>query len=869
MIDLALKHLGLLGYKDGDRVYLRPITPSGKAQNVTVTYPTLRTLPKKRNVYFVVNGGGNSDADVTECCAIFYEHDNLDKSFQRDLWQSLGLPEPTFQVDTGGKSVHSYWVFDQPIGVDEWRSLQSDFLEFANADRSIKNPSRVMRLAGSIHQGTGQQATIITQSGQRYSYQELRAVIPEQTKPERKQRPQQSVTVGLMPLTVVLDPKNRMRIESGSAEGSRNASGAALVRDLIGCEVWSRASGIQYEGSAERLFQDYCDHCNPPLPDRERDTIWRSAMGDSPTPTLSVDKILGCIQAWERRESRPQGAPRLDNPEIESSDSGVEALISHGSTKPPQLFADGLTDPVSKLSNSLGLSIEPFIVCLLPILGSRIKAGTRLAIDFVTDYYAPPIIWAGLVGDSGTLKTPILKALTSPLDDLQKEAFEDYQRLYSEYEMELQRWESFKKDERADNPKPKPPALKDLYFSDFTIEAIADSMRYYPDEGYLVHIDELAAFLKSMDAYRNGKGSDRQRWLTSHSGSALKVNRKSSEPIYLYRTSISLVGGIQPSVLEKQVLDDPTSEDGLWARFIWVRLSMTTPPGISDRPRFDLSQLLKGIYHSLNQVEAKTYGLSNEAKKLWNEWNAEIGQLIKQEPSGILRSTYPKLKEAAARIALIAHITNAKVSSIPIEDTISGDTLNSAIEFTRWLMGQTRMLYCEIGTSDNPKASRIVKFVNRFRGCGWIKARTVRDWWAGKDKPNAKKCREWMAEIVGLGYAADNGLKIEDSNYQIEIVVHLVHDQPKTHIQQGTQVGTTVSPCVVHLVHDQSPPHTDEQKKDSGWTRWTNDGLRVVHDSIPCTVSNSEDDGLDGLGFVDPKVDEWVDIDPDELGGAA
>jgi hypothetical protein len=474
------------------------------------------------------------------------------------------------------------------------------------------------------------------------------------------------------------------------------------------------------------------------------------------------------------------------------------------------------------------------------------------------------------VGDSGTLKTPILRALTSPLDDLQKEAFEDYQRLYSEYELELQQWESLKKDERSDKPKPKPPALKDLYFSDFTIEAIADSIRYYPEEGYLVHIDELAGFFKSMDAYRGGKGSDRQRWLTSHSGSALKVNRKSSEPIYLHRTSISIVGGIQPSVLEKQVLDDPTSEDGLWARFIWVRLPMTTPPGISDKPRFDLSQLLKGIYHSINQAEAKTYLLSKNAQALWNQWNGEIGQLIKQEPSGILRSTYPKLKEAAARIALIIHITNAKVSGIPINETLSDDTLNSAIEFTRWLMGQTRMLYCEIGTSDNPKASRIIKFVNRFKGCGWVKARTVRDWWAGKDKPSAMNCRKWMAEVVGLGYAVDNGLKIEDSNYQIEILVHLVHDAPQLHTQPEVQRRTSDSPCVVHLVHDQSTEFTNGRAGTSRWTGRTTDGLNVVHDQTPYSVGNSGNNGLDGLHSVDLKIDEeWEDIDPSKLGGAA
>lgn len=503
--------------------------------------------------------------------------------------------------------------------------------------------------------------------------------------------------------------------------------------------------------------------------DGECDRKWATF---SPNGGLGIGTLGGLAKdhGWQSPNNRLDVKLQNDAPDPPQEDltkTEVKDLIDQGGVKPPSLFHSSLADPLRNLADSLGLPLEPFIVCLLPILGARLKAGTRLAIDPVTDYYAPPIVWAGLVGDSGTLKTPILKALTSPLDDLQKEAFEEYQQQYAAYELEMQEWEAAKKNERE--AKPKPPALRDLYFSDFTIEAIADSIRYYPEEGYLVHIDELAAFFKSMDAYRNGKGSDRQRWLSSHGGSAIKVNRKSSEPIYLYRTSISLVGGIQPSVLEKQVLDDTTSEDGLWARFIWVRLPMTTPPGISERPRFDLSQLLKGLYRSLNQEPAQTYRLSPAAIALWNQWNAEMGQLIKQEPSGILRATYPKLKEVAARIALIIHVTNAKLSSTPIEQAISGDTLNNAIQFTRWLMGQTRMLYCEIGTSDNPKAARIIRFVNRFKGCGWIKARTVTHWWTGDSKPSAKVTRAFMAEVVALGYAIANDETKDSPKFSILI----------------------------------------------------------------------------------------------------
>lgn len=158
----ALTHLGALGWQPGEIVPLRFFFPTGdprkatdKGRNLPGTFPDLPwnqmedLQSQGRGCYFVVNGGGHRDADVTLGRAIFYEHDTLSKDAQRALWQPLGLPAPTIQIDTGGKSVHSYWRFSEPIPVDQWRLLQADLLELADADRSIKNPSRVMRLAGA------------------------------------------------------------------------------------------------------------------------------------------------------------------------------------------------------------------------------------------------------------------------------------------------------------------------------------------------------------------------------------------------------------------------------------------------------------------------------------------------------------------------------------------------------------------------------------------------------------------------------------------------------------------------------------------------------------------------------------------------
>ncbi|MGK7910195.1 MAG: hypothetical protein AB4050_01750, partial [Synechococcus sp.] len=106
----AVQQLELVGYRADDRVNLRLIG-EGKPRKLTLPASKVAQLkqPQGVNVYFVVNGGGNSDGDITQGRAIFIEHDDLPIEEQRTLWKEHGLPEPTAQVFTGGKSIHSYW----------------------------------------------------------------------------------------------------------------------------------------------------------------------------------------------------------------------------------------------------------------------------------------------------------------------------------------------------------------------------------------------------------------------------------------------------------------------------------------------------------------------------------------------------------------------------------------------------------------------------------------------------------------------------------------------------------------------------------------------------------------------------------------
>lgn len=142
----------------------------------------------KRGVYVVINNGGDKDADITECIALFCEWDDKPKDWQVAAWKELGLPEPTIQVDTGGKSIHNYWVLSGPVSPEAWKPVQTRLLEHADADRALKNPSRVMRLPGTRHPETGELAQVIHLSDARYSITDFAATMPAPVVDQRIER---------------------------------------------------------------------------------------------------------------------------------------------------------------------------------------------------------------------------------------------------------------------------------------------------------------------------------------------------------------------------------------------------------------------------------------------------------------------------------------------------------------------------------------------------------------------------------------------------------------------------------------------------------------------------------------------------------
>ncbi len=397
----AQRQLELLGYKPNEAIYLRFFYASNDPRKENDRGRKLNHLDWKkiehfqqqgRGVYFVINGGGHRNDDVKKCRAIFIEHDDLDKETQKQLWRSLNLPEPTFQVDTGGKSIHSYWVFDEPIPVPKWCELQRDLLKYAQADPSIKNPARVMRLAGGWHisHKEGQleynQSQLISDPGTKYSYETLRSMIPHQQKEATAEGSDaflpdlKSGRVATINLTEALTPYSglpkqqplphhpdliqvpvsapvplleccrkevRDQVNFGVPKGSgRNDAAIAIGLELISVERYLQSINQPLSQSARQLFNEFCQRSD--LSEKEEAERWNWCESKNPTPSCGENGISACIRGWywnevvkpQRNQAKGSGQQATFTPNGQTGMNQVKHFSDAAMSSPVNLVAE-------------------------------------------------------------------------------------------------------------------------------------------------------------------------------------------------------------------------------------------------------------------------------------------------------------------------------------------------------------------------------------------------------------------------------------------------------------------------------------------------------------------------------------------------
>jgi Bifunctional DNA primase/polymerase, N-terminal len=130
--------------------------------------------------------------------------------------------------------------------------------------------------------------------------------------PRASEEVKQPVSYGRPPLEIFLGKADRELVESGANNGSRNDAARKLSLNLVATTRRLSELGIDYEGDARLLYDQFCMRCNPPLGSDKKgedSSWWKNADSIAKSPSLDDEKLQGCYDAWKRRQMSTTQVP--------------------------------------------------------------------------------------------------------------------------------------------------------------------------------------------------------------------------------------------------------------------------------------------------------------------------------------------------------------------------------------------------------------------------------------------------------------------------------------------------------------------------------------------------------------------------------
>ncbi|WP_237214207.1 DUF3987 domain-containing protein [Falsiroseomonas oryziterrae] len=432
------------------------------------------------------------------------------------------------------------------------------------------------------------------------------------------------------------------------------------------------------------------------VPERERDVKdgapspgrWQARFDGIPRAVSSARAKLG--------ERQPDGGADWPDP--------LDFLGDAELTGAPELRRDHLPDALAGFvfDTAERMGVDPAAVALCAVVTCASVASDAWAIQpKVHDdaWTESPRLWGAVVGDPSIRKTPILKACTRPVDDLEEAARKRHAEAMATHRAAVGK---LKKDKVPPEEYPPAPRLDRFLVEGTTIEALSEALRddeeakqRAPAGKVLVRQDELSEWTASFDAYKGGgRGSaDRGAYLRLFNGGRFTVDRVGRGTFAIPNWSGCVLGGIQPEPIQRIARD--ATDDGLLQRFLYVVPAGETE-GQDRRPDDAALARYRALFPVLAGMKPPGAFGARFVVKLDAEAQRQrqaIEALAKAhaampDTSTRLKASLGKWSGIFPRLALTFHLAaiadaKARGETPPFEGTLSGDTARRAASFMR------------------------------------------------------------------------------------------------------------------------------------------------------------------------------------------
>ena len=409
-------------------------------------------------------------------------------------------------------------------------------------------------------------------------------------------------------------------------------------------------------------------------------------------------------------------------PEIDPTAGELSKDAEPDEIPPPQyvpppldLLPSVLHEYVIAAAESVNVDLAFILLPLLSSLGAAI--GNSRSIKLKRGFVQPPVIWTGIIGRSGSRKSPALDKGCFAVMENERGLMRQNKQAMDKYDNDLA--EGDPKSNKDRGKKPEQPLQCTCLMDDMTLAALADAMQENP-RGVLVKKDELSHWFSAFDQFHSGKGADVSRWLSLHTGVFFGEDRRTEKRRYrIHDPRVCIAGGIQPKVLRRALTED-FFERGLPARFLFAY-----PPFRQDRWRDktisdDLGKAALELFEELwllpsephdGDRRPKLLPLDRKAKAVFVDFYNECGA-VSVEAGEHEEAAWCKLTGYAARLALVGQLARN-----PQAEVVTGDVMQAACELARWFGNEAVRIYSELAESQEQKEQReFCEFIERRGG---------------------------------------------------------------------------------------------------------------------------------------------------------
>ncbi len=660
-------------------------------------------------VYFPVNNiNSTKEAEELETTSniLFFEYDDLGFDAQleqiRKLETKLGIKACLIKTR---KSIHTYIKLDKKLSIPQWSLWMHRLIQTMGSDVAIKNVDRLMRLPDFFHTTWNDK----TQSVERVKCEVIG--FPEGI-------------VDIQILDKVLEPYIKAKWDTAEFKADKSRTGFFMpdvAKYLDHHEIRK-----ENEGRAR------CPHHTKDNPDsHSRDSLYfdpksggyaclagcethevREAVielakergWEPPARLLTIQKLEKGVKALQKIIDTPTLSPidraaKMAELKSDSIDSftwntikrtveessslnsiprlieRINKAVNYDTSKILSGLNPKLENYLRNVGYNMGHQSHHFLTSLIMTL-SPFFSDVRVKIN--SHRYDCLNIYAGLVGKTGSGKTPVMSYFRDDLISYQNKKNHTYYQMVEAGET------------------PNIPHIEYL-ISEGTIPGFIDSASNKRNTGILLEYDEGFQLFKLLTT-TSGYNADAQPFfLKNFNGREGFKNLKggAKKP---YKNAFSLYFGIQPEILKTVVTDDLVNV-GLDARILYSIITGfdSTPFPVIELPQEEIPQIYKWIEFVDQNPLPVELSLSKEANEIARAFEMKLTHLESKEVNDTLTGIYPKLKIYIYRLAGMIHLINSSYIKDTNNSIINDNSMLMATSLIEMYLNNAFLISCLSG----------------------------------------------------------------------------------------------------------------------------------------------------------------------------